>query len=146
MVNHRHEHYDRYWGWQPIKARKLKVLEFIYDMKVVTAHDLMDEFEYTYNSARCRLSQLRKEGLVKRLGRGQWCLTDKGCDKLDHHGILKRKEAEELRRQRVAEGRVWFIEIGGSIRMTKDDGELLFAVTLDEAKKIVRELKKDGLT
>ena len=40
MINHKHWHYDRHQGWQPIKARKLQVLEFIYDREFVTAYDL----------------------------------------------------------------------------------------------------------
>lgn len=145
MINHKHWHYDRDWGWQPIKATKIKVLEFIYDRKVVDSHDLMNRFGYTYSSARCRLSQLRKEGFIATFDRGQWCLTEKAYKKLRYHGVFNRKEAEQLRRKRQAEGRVWFIDVGGRIRMAKDDGELAVAVTFDEAKRIVEELRKAGL-
>jgi hypothetical protein len=41
MINQQHWHYDRHWGWQPIKARKFEVLKFIYDREIVTAYDLM---------------------------------------------------------------------------------------------------------
>lgn len=144
MINHQHWHYDRHWGWQPIKARKLEALKFIYDREIVTAYDLMNEFDYTYSSARCRLSQLRKEGYIQRLSiRGQWCLTDKGYRKLDYHGLLERKADQPLRRQRRQEGRLWFID-RGRVRMAQSDEELLVALTLDEALKIVRELRKEG--
>ena len=142
MINHKHWHYDRHHGWQPIKARKLDVLEFIHDREFVTAYDLMDQFGYTYSSARCRLSQLRKEGFTERSDRGQWCLTEKGYKKLDYYGVLDRKEAERVRRQRQAEGRVWFIE-AGRVRTAKNVNEML--LTFDEAIKIARELKKEGL-
>lgn len=121
------------------------MLKFIYDREIVTAYDLMNEFDYTYSSARCRLSQLRKEGYIQRLSiRGQWCLTDKGCRKLDYHGLLERKADLPLRRQRRQEGRLWFID-RGRVRMAQSDEELLVALTLDEALKIVRELRKEGL-
>jgi len=81
-----------------------------------------------------RLSQLRKEGFTERLDRGQWCLTDKVYKKLRYHGVLQRKEAEKVRRQRQAEGRVWFIDAGGRIRMARNDGELAVAITFQEAK------------
>ena len=143
MINHRHWHYNRHWGWQPIKARKLQVLEFIHDKEIVTAYDLMEQFGYTYSSARCRLSQLRKEGFTERLDKGQWCLTDKAYKKLLYHGVLQRKEAEKLRRQRQAEGRVWFIDVGGRVRTAKNVNEML--LTFDEAIRIARELKEEGL-
>ena len=91
VINHRHNHYDRHWGWQPIKAKKIEVLEFIYDIEVMTAHDLIEQFDYTYSGAGCRLSQLRKDGLIACLQRGQWCLTDRAYGKLDYYGVLKRK-------------------------------------------------------
>lgn len=134
-------HYDRHRGWQPVKARKIDVLEFIYDREVVTSYDLMEEFEYTYSSARCRLSQLRKEGFIQQVTRGQWYLTDRGYDKLDYRGVIKRKEEEKLRIKRQAEGRVWYIE-NGIIRTAKNVNEML--LTLDEAKRAFRELKQEG--
>ncbi len=145
MVKRKQNHYDRYWGWQPIKARKLEVLKFIHDREIVTAYDLMNEFGYTYSSARCRLCQLRKEGFIQPLVmRGEWCLTDKGYRKLDYHEVLEKEPDEPLRKQRQQEGRLWFIDMG-RIRMAKNDGELLVALTLDEAIRIVRELKEEGL-
>lgn len=141
MVNHQQMHYDRHRGWQPVKARKIDVLEFIYDREVVTSYDLMEEFEYTYSSARCRLSQLRKEGFIQQVTRGQWYLTDRGYDKLDYRGVIKRKEEEKLRIKRQAEGRVWYIE-NGIIRTAKNVNEML--LTLDEAKRAFRELKQEG--
>ena len=146
VINHKHWHYDRHWGWQPIKARKLQVLEFIYDREIVTADDLMNKFGYRYSSARCRLCELRKEGFIQPLlVRGQWGFTDKLYRKLDYQGVLQRKEAEELRRKRQAEGRLWFIDVGGRIRMAQNDGELRVAITFDEALRMVRKLRRAGL-
>ncbi|MBA7574008.1 hypothetical protein ES708_15810 [subsurface metagenome] len=145
MINHQQNHYDRYWGWQPIKARKLEVLEFIYDREVVTAYDLINRFGYTYGSARCRLCQLRKEGFIQRTMMGHWCLTDRGYNKLDYHGVLKRKEDEEKRIKRQAEGRMWVID-NGRMRTAKNVDEAL--LTFNEALKalkIIRELRKEGL-
>ena len=145
MVNYKHWHYDRHRGWQPIKARKLEVLQFIYRMEVVTAHDLMEEFDYIYSSARCRLCQLGKEGFIQPLlMRGQWALTEKGCRKLAYHGVFEREAAERLRAQRQREGKIWFID-GGKIRVAENDGELLVAFTLDDAIRITRELREEGL-
>jgi len=96
MINHKHWHYDRHWEWQPIKARKIEVLEFIDGNEIVTAYDLVNEFGYTYNSARCRLSQLRKEGYIEPLLRGQWCLANRGYDKIYYLRSLKEKVEGEL--------------------------------------------------
>ena len=145
MLNHKHYHYDRHRGWQPIKATKLEVLKFIHDREIVTAYDLMNEFGYTYSSARCRLCQLRKEGFIQPLFmRGTFGLTEKRYRKLDYHGLLEEKPDEPLRRQRRQEGRLWFID-DGRIRMARNDGELLNALTLNEAIRIVRELRQEGL-
>ena|GEM_PF-1285425 len=145
MINHKHLHYDRYGGWQPVKARKLEVLKFIYDRETVAAYDLVEQFGYTYSSARCRLCRLGKEGLTVPFGRGRWCLTQKAYDKLSYYGVLKKKPDERLRIERQAEGRVWFIGAGGRVRTARSDSELAVAVTLDEALKIARELSKDNL-
>ena len=145
MVNHQQEHYDRYSGWQPIKARKLEVLNLIRYKEVVAAHDLMEEFGYTYSSARCRLSRLGKEGFLHPLiVRGTWVLTDKGYRKLDYHGMIEEEPDLQLRRQRRAEGRIWFFD-GRGIGMATTDSEFAVAVTLDEAVRIRREWKKEGL-
>jgi len=143
MVNQQHLHYDRYGGWQPVKARKLEVLEFIYDRETVAAYDLVEKFGYTYGSARGRLCRLGKEVLTVPFGRGRWCLTQKAYDKLSYYGILKKKPDEQLRRQRQAEGRVWLVGPGGRMRMAKNVNEML--LTRDEALKIARELRKDNL-
>lgn len=142
MVNHQQMHYDRHRGWQPVKARKIDVLEFIYDRKVVTSYDLMEQFGYTYSSARCRLCQLRKEGFIQQVTTGHWCLTDKGYNKLDYRGVIKRKEDEKERFKRQAEGRVWFVD-HGRVRTAKNVNEML--LTFDEAMRAVRKLKEEGL-
>lgn len=76
------------------------------------------------------------------MGAGRWCLTNKGYDKLDYHGVLKRKEDEKERIKRQAEGRVWYIE-NGIIRTAKNVNEML--LTFDEAKRARQELKEAGL-
>ena len=72
----------------------------------------------------------------------KWCLTEKAYKKLDYHGVLKRKEDEKTRIKRQREGKLWFID-GGRIRMAKNVSEML--LTLDEAIRTTRELKKEGL-
>jgi len=99
MINHKHWHYDRHWEWQPIKARRIEVLEFIDGNEIVTAHDLMNRFGYTYNSARCRLSQLRKDGYIESLLRGQWCLANRGYEQIYYPRSLKEKAEDEKREQ-----------------------------------------------
>lgn len=95
MINHTHWHYDRHWEWQPIKARKIDVLRFVEEREIVTPYDLVNWFGYTYNSARCRLSQLKKDGYIESFLRGQWCLTEKGYDKIHFLSSLKEKAEEE---------------------------------------------------
>ena len=126
---------------QPVKARKIDLLEFIYDREAVTADDLMEKFGYTYSGAHSRLSQLSKQGFIQQLTKGWWCLTEKGYNKLDYHGVLKRKGDERERIKRQAEGRVWFVD-NGRIRTAKNVSEM--PLTLDEAIAATRELKKEG--
>ena len=125
-----------------VKARKIDVLEFIYDREAVTADDLMGKFGYTYSGAHSRLSQLSKQGFIQQLTKGHWRLTEKGYDKLDYCGVPKRKEDERERIKRQAEGRVWFVD-EGRIRTAKSVSEML--LTLEEAITATRELKKEGL-
>ena len=122
-----------------ILATKVDVLEFIYDREAVTADDLMEQFGYTYSGAHSRLSQLSKQGLIQQVTGGRWCLTEKAYNKLDYHGVIKRKEDEQERIKRQAEGRVWYIG-NGRIRTAKNVSEML--LTLDEAVTATRELKK----
>jgi len=126
---------------QPVKAKKIDILEFIYDRETVTADDLMGKFGYTYSGAHSRLSQLRKQGFIQQVTKGRWCLTEKAYNKLDYHGVIKRKEDEQERIKRQAEGRVWYID-NGRIRTAKNVSEML--LTLDEAIIATRELKKGG--
>ena len=127
--------------FKKILATKVDVLEFIYDREVVTAGDLMEKFDYTYSGAHSRLSQLRKQGFIQQVTKGRWCLTNRGYDKLDYHGVLKRKEDEQERIKRQAENRIWYID-NGRIRTAKNVSEML--LTLDEAITATRELKKEG--
>ena len=126
---------------QPVKAKKIDLLEFIYDKEAVAAGDLMEQFGYTYSGAHSRLSQLKKQGFIQQVTKGRYCLTEKGYNKLDYHGVLKRKDDEKERIKRQAEGRVWFVD-NGRIRTAKNVNEML--LTLDEALTAVRELKREG--
>jgi hypothetical protein len=81
------------------KAPKGEFLKFIKERERITAYDLMDRFGYSYSYAYKRLNLLKKQGLVDNLGatpstyRGQWCLTDKGYNKL--HFLERSKEEQE---------------------------------------------------
>lgn len=67
---------------------KISVLKFIYEREVVTAFDLIEEFGYTYNGARWRLKMLVKQRLIKRIGRGEYCLAEEGYNRLAYYGKL----------------------------------------------------------
>ncbi len=56
-------------------------------MEIVTIWDLINEFEYTYGSARNRLYRLKKGKLVERLDKYNWILTNEGYRRLDYYGI-----------------------------------------------------------
>jgi len=79
------------------KATKKEFLELMREREIITAHDLMNEFGYSYSYAYKRLSLLKKQGLTDNMGntpsthRGQWCLTEKGYKKLH---FLQRREKE----------------------------------------------------
>jgi len=72
----------------PRLTDKISVLKFIHEPEVVTAFDLIEEFDYAYNGARWRLKMLVKQRLIKRIGRGEYCLADEGYSKLDYYGRL----------------------------------------------------------
>jgi hypothetical protein len=80
------------------KATKKDFLEFIRKRETITAYDLMDEFGYSYSYACKKLSLLKRQGLVQDIGdtpltyRGQWCLTEKGHEKLR---FLRQREEEQ---------------------------------------------------
>jgi HD superfamily phosphodiesterase len=79
------------------KATKREFLEFMREREMITAYDLIDRFGYSYSYACKRLSLLKKQGLVHDMGdtpsthRGQWCLTEKGHEKLH---FLQQREKE----------------------------------------------------
>lgn len=70
------------------RADKIEVLEFILLREVVTWYDLREQFNYTYRAAESRLLRLLKQGLIKRIGRGEYCLTEDAYDRLDYYGKL----------------------------------------------------------
>jgi hypothetical protein len=53
--------------WRPYKATKIDVLSFIHEKKAVTAYDLVDRFDYSYQGARDRLWHLHQEKLIQPL-------------------------------------------------------------------------------
>ena len=79
------------------KATKKEFLEFMRKREMITARDLIAYFGYSYSYACKRLSLLKKQGLVHDMGntpsthRGQWCLTEKGHEKLY---FLQQREKE----------------------------------------------------
>lgn len=90
------------------KANKREILSFIEEREILTPYDLMEWFDYTYSYACKKLSLLKKQGLVQDLGntpstyRGQWCLTDKGYERLYYlhrKTKIEKKEAEETEKQ-----------------------------------------------
>ena len=79
------------------KATKKEFLEFIREREIVTAYDLIERFDYSYSYAYKKLSLLKKQGLVQDIGdtpstqRGQWCLAEKGYERLY---FLQQREGE----------------------------------------------------
>lgn len=75
--------------WHPWKATKIDVLEFIYVKGAVTAYDLVDEFDYSYQGAKDRLWQLHREKLIQPLfQRGTWGITELAAKKLEYYNRL----------------------------------------------------------
>ena len=66
---------------------------------MVSAYDLMNEYNYSYSYACKKLSLFKRQGLVEDIGdtpltyRGQWCLTEKGYEKL--HFLQQRKKEQD---------------------------------------------------
>jgi len=75
--------------WRPYKATKIDVLDFIHMKEQVTAHDLVDRFDYTYKGAKRRLCLLHREKLIEPLfQRGTWGITELAAKKLDYYKKL----------------------------------------------------------
>jgi hypothetical protein len=91
------------------KATKKEFLEFMRGRGIITARDLISYFGYSYSYACKRLSLLKDQGLVHDRGntssihRGQWCLTEKGHEKLhflqqrekEHQAVIEKEEMLE---------------------------------------------------
>ena len=76
-------------GWRPYKATKIDVLDFIHMKEAVTAHDLVDRFDYTYKGAKKRLYLLHREKLIQPLfQRGTWGLTELAVRRLEYYKRL----------------------------------------------------------
>jgi len=73
----------------PYKAFKIDVLDFIHRKDIITVHDLIDRFGYSYNGAVRRISLLHLERLIQPVfQRGTWGLTEKACRKLEYYHML----------------------------------------------------------
>jgi len=83
------------------KATKKEILEFMSKREIITAYDLIERFDYSYSYACKRLSLFKKQGLVADLGntpstyRGQWCLTEKGYERLYFLQRIEKREKEQ---------------------------------------------------
>ena len=114
------------------KATKREFLEFMREREMITAYDLMNEVGYSYSYACKRLSLLKQQGLVHDMGdtpsthRGQWCLTEKGHEKL-HFLQQREKERDAVIKQEE------MLEREEMIRLKKRVEEL------EELVKIFRE-------
>jgi len=71
-----------------LKATKVDLLDYIESKELVGIYDLVKDFGYTYDAARCALWRLGRQRLAVRLARGSWTLTDLGRDGLNY---LKKK-------------------------------------------------------
>jgi hypothetical protein len=91
------------------KATRLKFLEFIGKREMITAYGLMDRFGYSYSYANKKLSLLKRQGLVQDIGdtpatrRGQWCLTERGIDRLRFLQQREKEQDTEVKRQEMLE-------------------------------------------
>ena len=75
--------------WHPYKATKIDVLDFIHMKEAVTAHGLVDEFDYSYQGAKDRLWKLHREKLITPLfQRGTWGITELAAQRLDYYKRL----------------------------------------------------------
>lgn len=75
--------------WHPWRATKIDVLEFIHLKEQITAHDLVEEFGYSYQGAANRLWLLHQEKLITPLfQRGTWGITELAAKKLDYYKRL----------------------------------------------------------
>jgi len=71
-----------------VLASKLEFLAFVRKKKVVTVNDLIAQYGYTEAGARAKLYRLYKQGLLDRLSRGEYVLTEEAFRRLKYHGRL----------------------------------------------------------
>lgn len=71
-----------------ILVNKLELLEFVRKNKVVTVMYLVSEFGYRESGARAKLYRLYKQGLLDRLHRGEYILTEEAFGRLSYYGKL----------------------------------------------------------
>jgi len=79
-----------------IVARKLDILKFIMNNKLVWIYQFEEEFGFSRNYARVLLSRLKRAGLVINMTRGCWELTEEGYRKLRYYDTIKDKEEQEV--------------------------------------------------
>ena len=70
------------------KVSKVEMLDFIRRRQAIVTADLVNEFNYTYWGAYNKIRRLCRDRLVKRLARGQYCLSDDGFYKLAYYKKL----------------------------------------------------------
>ena len=73
------------------KATKREILDFIAEQGMIEVWQLRDKFGYTHESAKSKLSRLKKEGLVINMTRDRWELTEKGYKRRDYYRSQARR-------------------------------------------------------
>ena len=70
-----------------LRVPKLELLRFIQLREVIDIMDLVNEYGFSYDSARNKLYRLEKQKLVEKLGihRGAYCLTNEAYKKLEYY-------------------------------------------------------------
>ena len=70
-----------------LRATKLDILRFIRKNDVIGIMDLVNEFGYSYGSAKVTLIRLERAKLVEKLGTlaGAYCLTNEATKKLEYY-------------------------------------------------------------
>ena len=63
------------------------LLKYMWKKGVTWRFDLVNDFNYTTSSAGCRLSRLKKAGLIINDKRGQWVVTRRGEQRLVYLGV-----------------------------------------------------------
>ncbi len=70
-----------------MKTNKHLTLSLVKDKESVRARDIVEQFDYSQDTARSYLSYLARNGMLERTGRG-YVLTDKGSERLQYFDAL----------------------------------------------------------